>query len=461
MQLPENIKTIIERLESAGYEAYAVGGCVRDNLAGLTPPDYDITTNALPVEIKKAFHGYKTIDIGEKHGTIAVIADGDKIEITTFRTDGDYSDSRRPDSVEFTRDLKTDLSRRDFTINAMAYSEKTGLIDPLGGKQDLDDSVLRCVGDPHKRFEEDALRIMRALRFMSERGFMCESNTEKALRDLKDNLLRIAPERISAEFSRLLMGDYADIIITEYYDVLGVIFPELLACAGFNQYNKYHCYDVLEHTAKSIVNAPADLTIRLALFFHDIAKPECFVFDKGAGHFDGHSERSAAVAEKTMRRLCYNKSLIYSVVMLIENHTVKLSHDTISVRGLLNKFGYKMLMDLCALKIADDEAKAEHVKMEMHKHYMVIQEAERIVERGDCFTLGTLAVDGNDLIEIGFRNKQIGTKLRILLDKVITGQLENEKEPLLNSFTKGKKANQDNQDIQDNQDNQENQDKTD
>jgi tRNA nucleotidyltransferase (CCA-adding enzyme) len=436
MNLPVNIKSIIERLESEGYEAYAVGGCVRDSLAQLTPPDYDIATSALPDEIKKVFHGYKTVDIGEKHGTIAVIADGEKIEITTFRTDGEYSDSRHPDSVEFTRDLKTDLSRRDFTINAMAYSDRMGLIDPLGGRKDLADGVLRCVGDPVKRFEEDALRIMRALRFMAERGFMCEDNTEKALRSLKDNLLKIAPERISAEFDRLLTGDYADIIINEYHDVLSVIFPELKACAGFNQYNKYHCYDVLEHTANSIASAPKDLAIRLALFFHDMAKPECFVFENGAGHFDGHSDRGAEIAEKTMRRLRYNKSLIYSVVMLVENHTEKLNHDTISVRGLLNKFGFKMLMALCDLKIADDNAKAEHVKMEMYKHYAVIEQAKEIVERGDCFTLGSLAVNGNDLMELGIRDKEIGTKLRILLDKVISGQVENTREALLKIFKK-------------------------
>jgi tRNA nucleotidyltransferase (CCA-adding enzyme) len=328
------------------------------------------------------------------------------------------------------------LSRRDFTINAIAYSEKTGLIDPLGGQKDLADSVLRCVGDPYKRFEEDALRIMRALRFMSEHGFMCEGGTEKALRDLKSNLLKIAPERISAEFDRLLMGDYADIIINEYHDVLAVIFPELTACAGFNQYNKYHCYDVLEHTAHSVIAAPKNLTVRLALFFHDIAKPECFVFDKGAGHFDGHPEKSAAVAEKTMRRLRYNKSQMYEVVMLIENHRESLSHDIISVRGLLNKFGYNMLLALCELKIADDEAKAEHVKMEMYKHYAVIERAKEIVDRGDCFTLGSLAVDGNDLLELGFRDRDIGTKLRILLDRVIAGQLENTKEALLKSFKK-------------------------
>jgi tRNA nucleotidyltransferase (CCA-adding enzyme) len=431
MNLPENIKTIIERLEAAGYEAYAVGGCVRDSLAGLVPLDYDIATSATPEEIKKAFHGYKTIDIGEKHGTIAVIVNDVKIEITAFRTDGDYSDSRHPDSVEFTRDLKSDLSRRDFTVNAMAYSNKTGLIDVFGGEEDLKNNVLRCVGEPEKRFSEDALRIMRALRFMSERGFVCEEKTEQALRDLKDNLLKIAPERIQAEFDRLLLGEHVERIINEYYDVLGVIFPELPACAGFLQHCRYHNLDVLQHTAKSISFAPKDIMIRLALFFHDISKPECFVMKNNSGHFGGHPERSGEIAEKTLRRLRYNKALIYQVVMLIENHTAKLSADNINVKGLLNKYGFHLLIALCEMQIADDSAKAVFVQLDIDKHRHVIDKAWEIVERGDCFTIGSLALGGDDLLELGYEGREIGLKLRILLDKVITGQAENTKESLL------------------------------
>jgi tRNA nucleotidyltransferase (CCA-adding enzyme) len=431
MNLPENIKTIIERLETAGYEAYAVGGCVRDSLEGKTPPDYDIATSAVPQEIKEAFHGYRIVDIGEKHGTIAVISGNDKIEITSFRTDGDYSDSRHPDSVTFTRDLKTDLSRRDFTVNAMAYSEKTGLVDPYGGEQDLKDGILRCVGEPAQRFKEDALRIMRALRFMSERGFTCEENTEEALREAKENLLKIAPERISAEFDRLLLGEHAEKIIIEYYDVLGVIFPELIACAGFDQRCRYHIYDVLTHTAKSVTAAPKEIIIRLALFFHDISKPECLVMKNGAGHYDGHNLRSAEIAEKTMRRLKYNKSAIYKIVVLIENHCATLNSDTINVRGLLNKFGANLLLELCALKIADDNAKAEFVKMDIFKHRLVIEKAQEIIGKGECFSLGSLAINGKDLIELGYRGKEIGIKLRVLLDKVITGQSENTKESLM------------------------------
>ncbi|MDR2531593.1 MAG: HD domain-containing protein [Oscillospiraceae bacterium] len=444
MFLPENVKTIIEQLETAGYEAYAVGGCVRDSLgewwaAELVPLDYDIATSAVPVEIREVFRDYRIVDIGEKHGTIAVIIDDNKIEITSFRTDGDYSDSRHPDNVVFTRDLKSDLSRRDFTVNAMAYSEATGLVDLFGGRQDLDSNILRCVGDPEKRFSEDALRIMRALRFMSERGFILEENTEQALRELKDNLLKIAPERIAMEFDRLLLGEHAEKVITEYYDVLGVIFPDLISCAGFDQHNKHHIYDVLTHIAKAISAAPKDIVIRLALFFHDIAKPKCFELKDGIGHAPGHPVKSAEIAEKTMRRLRYNKATIYKVVLLVENHREKLRDDVITVKSLLNKYGPKTLIQLCELKIADDNAKAGFVKLELHKHRLVIEKAREVIKSGECYTLGGLAVNGNDLIELGYSGRDIGKRLKSLLDTVITGRAENRREVLLEIAEKGLK----------------------
>ncbi|MDR2558564.1 MAG: CCA tRNA nucleotidyltransferase [Oscillospiraceae bacterium] len=433
MKLPENAKKIIERLEAAGYDAYVVGGCVRDYLSGITPPDYDIASSAVPEEIKVVFDGYKIVDIGEKHGTIAVISDIDKskAEITSFRTDGNYSDSRRPDNVTFTKDLKSDLSRRDFTVNAMAYSEKTGLIDVYGGEQDLKDGILRCVGEPEKRFKEDALRIMRALRFMSERGFACEENTGNAVRKLKNNLLKIAPERIQAEFDRLLLGEHAEKIINEYYDILGVIFPELVICAGFDQRNKFHVYDVLTHIAKTVSVVPRVRVLRLAMFFHDIAKPECFKFADNHGSFKGHAAKSAEIAEKTMRRLRYDTATVNKVKLLVANHNEDLKSDEISVKKLLNKFGFDTLLQLCEVQIADDSAKAEFVKEEIKKHKQVIEKAREIIDRGDCFTIGKLALGGNDLIELGYKGKEIGLKLRVLLDKVITQQAENTKESLL------------------------------
>ena len=442
MELPVHVKTIIESLEAAGYEAYAVGGAVRDSLdlrltRDLEPPDYDIATSALPSEIKEVFQDYRIVDIGEKHGTIAVIIKGgEKIEITTFRSDGEYTDSRHPDSVTFTRDLRTDLSRRDFTVNAMAYSDATGLVDLYGGGQDLLDGILRCVGEPEKRFAEDALRIMRALRFMSERRFFCEPKTEAALRESKELLLKISPERIAAEFDRLLLGDHAEWVIINYCDVLGVVFPELLACAGFEQFNKYHVYDVLTHTAKAVSAAPKDKIIRLALFFHDISKPLCYSEKNGVSNFKGHPTKSAEIAEKTMRRLRYNNAAMYKVVLLVEKHRDKLKADRVSVKTLLNKYGQKTLTQLCELKIADDSAKAEFVKLELNKHRKVIEKAREIVESGECFTLGMMAVNGNDLKELGFSGKEIGKKLNALLDMVITGQAENTKESLLRHIKK-------------------------
>jgi tRNA nucleotidyltransferase (CCA-adding enzyme) len=441
MIFPENVRTIIDMLLAAGHEAYAVGGCVRDALSGHTPPDYDIATDAFPDRIKEIFCDYRTVDIGAKHGTIAVInirnSDPErphkiyKTEITTFRSDGDYSDSRRPDSVTFTRDIESDLSRRDFTVNAMAYSEKKGLIDLFGGEQDLRNKVLRCVGDPEKRFTEDALRIMRALRFMSEHGFTCEPETEKALRALKERLLRIAPERIAVELDRLLLGDYAERIILKYHDIIGVIIPEILQCADFDQQNKYHVYDVLTHIAKTVSAAPKERVIRLAMFFHDIAKPACFSLVDNHGSFKGHARRSAAVAEKTMRRLRYNNAAIYKVVLLVEGHNEDLAPGNVSVKKLLNKYGYDTLIQLCEVRIADDGAKAEFVAARIKNHRAVMENAREIVESGECYSLPQLAINGDDLIEQGIKGAEIGRTLQKMLDRVIANEVINKKEFLL------------------------------
>jgi len=450
MQFPENVKKIINRLETAGFEAYAVGGCVRDSLLGLTPPDYDIATSAFPDEIKEVFKDYKTVDIGAKHGTIAVITDDGKIEVTTFRTDGDYSDSRRPDSVVFTKDLKSDLSRRDFTVNAMAFSEKTGIIDLFGGKKDLRDRVLRAVREPEKRFTEDALRIMRALRFMSELGFSCETETGKYLRKLKDKLLLIAPERISAELDKLLTGDYTESIILEYYDVLGVIIPELIDCAGFDQQSKYHVYDVLSHIAKTVSNSPKERVLRLTMLFHDIAKPCCFSFepsvgagkfgDAPAGHFYGHQKKSAEIAENTMRRLRYDNAATAKVKLLIENHDRELKTDDVSVKRLLNKFGFETLRQLCDVQVADAGAKSELARGEdkVGTLRLVMEKAIEIIEKEQCFSLSQLAVNGNDLIERGFKGAEIGRVLQDLLEKVISGEVPNDKQALLEIVEKAR-----------------------
>jgi tRNA nucleotidyltransferase (CCA-adding enzyme) len=431
MHFPAHVKEIIGRLEAAGFDAYAVGGCVRDSLLGHVPPDYDIAVSAVPDEIKAVFSDCKTVDIGAKHGTIVVITDGGKVEITTFRADGDYSDSRRPDSVTFTRDLKSDLSRRDFTVNAMAYSEKTGLIDLFGGAEDLKNKILRCVGEPRKRFTEDALRIMRALRFMSEHGFSPQAETEKALRDLKENLHKIAPERISAELDKLLLGDFAERVIIDYYDVLGVFIPELLKCAGFDQRNRFHIYDVLTHTAKALAASQKDRVIRLTMLFHDLAKPECFKFVDNHGSFKGHAEKSAEIAVSTLRRLRYDNAAISRVRLLVEHHDDDLDADDISVKRLLNRFGLDALLQLCEVIIADDSAKAKFVEVKIDHYLHVMERAQEIAESGACYALNSLAVKGEDLLALGFKGEEIGKTLQNLLEKVITEQVENKKETLL------------------------------
>jgi tRNA nucleotidyltransferase (CCA-adding enzyme) len=435
MNLPQNVKNIIARLEAAGHEAYVVGGCVRDFLHGLNSLDYDIATSALPAETKAVFNDMRIVDIGEKHGTIAIITDGEKIEITTFRTDGDYTDSRRPDNVTFTRSLKSDLSRRDFTVNAMAYSESAGLIDIFGGEEDLKNNILRCVGEPEKRFSEDALRIMRALRFMSERGFTCEEKTEKALRELKANLHKIAPERIQVEFDRLLLGEYAERILLEYHDVLSVIIPELSDCAGFDQRNNFHIYDVLTHIAKTVSAIPKERVLRLAMFFHDIAKPQCFKFVNNHGSFKGHPEKGAEIAEKTMRHLRYDSAAISKVKLLVENHDNKSKPDDINVKRLLYKFGYETLLQLCEVMIADDSAKAEFVKKDIENSRLIIKKAGEIIESGECYSLAQLAVNGDDLLALGLKGEEIGRALHSLLEKVITGEIKNRKEALLNDIS--------------------------
>ena len=431
MHFPENVKEIINKLETAGFEACAVGGCVRDSLLGLNPPDYDIATSALPAEIKEVFADYKLVDIGEKHGTIAVIVSGEKIEITTFRCDGDYSDSRRPDSVVFTRDLLSDLSRRDFTVNAMAYSEKSGLTDPFGGEQDLKNNILRCVGEPEKRFTEDALRIMRALRFMAERGFSCEEKTRTALFNLKDRLSLIAPERIRVEFDRMLLGDYTESIILEYIDIIGVFVPEILASVNFEQHSGYHIYDVLTHTAKTISAAPKERVLRLTMFFHDIAKPECFTMKAGSGSFKGHAEKGAEIAASVMRRLRYDNATLHKVKLLIKHHDDDARTDDISIKKLLNKFGFETFMQLCEVQFADDSAKAEFVDKRKNDRMFIFKRAREIAESGECYMLSQLAVNGGDLVEAGFKGAEIGEKLQELLMLVIEGKLENDKNILL------------------------------
>lgn len=342
--IPENVEKIIDKLEGSGFEAYIVGGCVRDSILGKEPKDYDITTSALPEQVKTCLDGYSVIDTGIKHGTVTVIADDEYIEITTFRIDGNYSDHRRPDSVSFSENLLDDLSRRDFTINAMAYNRRTGVIDKFGGQKDLFRRIIKCVGEPAVRFNEDALRIMRALRFASELNFTVDTITSAAIHDLRRLLGSVSVERISRELNLLLTGAAPSNVLMEYGDVIATFIPELRPCIGFDQHSRYHVYDIWTHTAVAIEHSKNDKDVRLALLLHDIAKPECCHFDEeGNGHFPGHERRGAEIAANVLHSLHYSNDTIDTVTTLIKYHYITPIDDKIVVKQLLATVGTDML----------------------------------------------------------------------------------------------------------------------
>lgn len=435
--IPENVKAVIQSLENAGFEAYIVGGCVRDSFMGRIPKDYDVCTNAKPDEVKAALGGFKTIDTGIKHGTVTVMSDNEPVEVTTYRIDGKYSDHRKPDSVEFTDQLTEDLSRRDFTINAMAYSDKTGVVDVFNGQKHLFNRKIRCVGEPEKRFDEDALRILRALRFASELEFVLDKDTESAVHRCRKLLRDVSEERITAELNKLLMGENVYDVLTKYHDVFEVFIPEITPCVGFNQQSRYHLYDVWEHTAMSVSQAKKDLTIRLAMLLHDISKPDCFKLDdNGQGHFYEHEQMGAEVAEKILRRLKYPNSVIEDVVTLIRYHYVTPVDDERVIKRLMSKMGSAAFHRLMEVQKADSRAKQPFCMERVPLIDKINFKAYEIEKRGDCISLKDLAVNGNDIMELGYSGKAVGAILDELLQAVISEEISNEKEVLLSQAKK-------------------------
>ncbi len=423
---------VLERLNRAGFEAFLVGGCVRDSLRNVMPHDYDATTSALPEETLGVFSDVPVIETGLKHGTVTVLREGLPVEVTTYRVDGDYADGRHPDEVSFTRSLTEDLARRDFTVNAMAWSPETGVIDPFGGQTDLSARILRCVGAPEQRFTEDALRILRALRFASALGFTLEPETEIALRRLKDRLNMVSPERIREEFVKLLCGDHAASLLSSYPEVFGVFIPELLPAVGFDQHNFHHIYDVYTHLIRAVAAVPPKPSLRLAALLHDIAKPETFALDpEGVGHFYGHAARSAEMADGILRRLRFSNEERKRIVTLIRHHDTPIEPTETAVRRKLNKLGESVFFELLALIRADNLAQAPQFH-DRQAIYDTLEEISReILEEKQCFSLKDLAVKGNDLIPLGYRGKEIGEGLQFLLEGVLDGRYPNEKEALL------------------------------
>lgn len=435
--LPLSVVRALSILEESGYEAYTVGGCVRDSLTGRIPNDWDITTNATPEQMKVCFDEFRVIETGIRHGTLTVIVDGVQLEITTYRNDGEYLDNRHPVQVTFSKHIEDDLSRRDFTVNAMAYHPEKGLVDLFGGKQDLDARVIRCVGDATTRFQEDGLRILRAIRFASVLDFDIAEDTAKAIHDCKKLLSGIAAERIREEFCKLICGPGAVRILREYIDVIAVFLPELDRCAGFEQNTKYHCYDVFEHTLHALALCSSkDLMTCLGILLHDIGKPLCYTEDEQGGHFKGHASAGVEITQNVLSRLRFDNDTVRRMELLVELHDIPLSSEKKRVKRLMQKLSDADILRLLEIKRCDRLAHAkefQELPPELERIPAVIDE---IRAEDACLSLRTLAICGDDLMALGIpKGKQVGQMLQTLLDEVIEERLPNERDALIR-FTK-------------------------
>lgn len=433
LKLPTPVNRALTMLRTAGFEAYVVGGCVRDSLLHKTPADWDVTTSAKPEQILEVFSSERTIPTGLEHGTVTVLLEGEPIEITTYRIDGAYTDHRHPDAVTFTASLQEDLRRRDFTINALAYSPEEGLVDICSGAADLESHRIVCVGDPETRFTEDALRILRALRFSAVLGFPIEKMTAAALRKLAPLLRRVAAERIAVELKKLLCGVECRRVLLEYPDVLGVVLPELLPMVGLHQENPYHYLTVYEHMAETVQAAPPDLTLRLTMLFHDCGKPQCYTRDAaGVDHFRGHAAISAALAEQALERLRFDRKTIDAVKQLVLHHDDDLPATTAGCRRMLNRFGTEQALALVAVHRADILGQHPDKRERLDAVNALEQQLQQLIDSGCCVDLKALAIHGEDLQAIGYiPGRQLGDTLQQLLEEVMDGQLPNERSALL------------------------------
>ncbi len=420
----KGFKFIIEQLNNNNFKAYAVGGAVRDGALGKSCDDIDITTSATPEQIIKVFEKNKKVLSGLKHGTVGVIVGGKLYEVTTFREDGEYLDNRHPQKVNFVSDIKGDLSRRDFTVNAMAYHPIEGYIDLFGGKNDLDNRIIKCVGNPDKRFKEDGLRILRALRFSSQLGFKIEEQTKRAIFDNKDLLKGISAERILVELKKTLTGQNVAQVLLEFKRVFAVIIPELEPTFDFNQMSVYHRYDVYEHIVRSIERALPDEFIRLVLLFHDIGKPLCFSIDeRGRGHFYGHQKHSVEIAGKVLKRLKVDKNTYYNALKLIDLHDKVIKEDKASVKQVLREIGERNFLNLLKVQTADALAHTVKASNSRRAHINKIREFYKEIKRNnECYSLKNLAVNGDDIIKWGYSGEKVGEILNRLLDAVILGE---------------------------------------
>ena len=431
MFLPPNIQNCIDLLEAAGFAAYAVGGCVRDACLGRNPHDYDLCTGALPAQTEAVFRDFRLVLAGEKHGTVTVITEDGPVEITTFRTEGGYRDNRHPDWVKFVPDIQGDLARRDFTVNAMAYSPKRGFADPFGGREDLRNHVLRAVGDPEARFQEDSLRILRGVRFAARFGLTPEEHTMQAMLSQAGLMENLARERVFEELCKLLLVAKAE-DITRFAPILAAVIPELAPMIGFDQHSPHHAYDLITHTAHVVEGVPAELPLRWAALLHDTGKVTTFTLDAtGRGHFYGHAKDSAAIADAVLHRLKAPTALREEVVTLIGRHMTRLQPDRKFLRRLVSKYGFPLVEAQLALQQADMGSKGTAED----NGSAVFAETRRLLAdlkaEDACLSLKNLAVNGNDLMALGFQGKAIGACLNQLLELVVEERLPNEKRALL------------------------------
>lgn len=433
--IPAYVRSLLTALETAGHQAYCVGGCVRDSLLGRVPGDWDVTSSALPEKVMDLFGG-QAVPTGLKHGTVTVCTKEGKVEVTTFRRDGVYTDHRHPEQVTFAATLTEDLSRRDFTVNAMALDLRGKLYDPFDGQADLREKILRCVGDPEQRFSEDALRILRCLRFAAVLDFRMEPGTGAALTDCRGLLREIAPERVHEELTKLLCGPQAAAVLRRYPETVGAVLPEILPMVGFDQRNPHHCYDVWEHTLHALDAIAPEPLLRWVMLFHDMGKPECFALDaQGVGHFMGHGAVSRRIADGAMERLRFDHGDKKRIGELVEWHDHRVETEK-GVRRMLNRFGEQDFRNLLAIQRADNMGQAEAFRYRQKDIDRLEALLNRELEKGSCFSLKQLAVNGSDLLERGLSGPEIGRTLQRLLDQVMDGTLPNDRAALLASLEK-------------------------
>ena len=435
MEIPGGAREILRRLDSRGFQAYAVGGCVRDTLLGKTPGDWDICTSALPQETEACFPELRVVETGLKHGTVTVLLRGQPYEITTFRTDGAYLDHRKPEQVRFVRTLREDLQRRDFTINAMAVGLDGVIQDPFGGREDLRNQLIRCVGEPERRFSEDALRILRGLRFAARLGFSIEENTAQAMERQKELLHCVSGERIYKELTGILVGDYAPQVLERYGSVLTAVLPEIKPAMGFLQHSPFHDRDVWGHTLQALSKSGPDPLIRWALLLHDLGKPDCFTLDdRGVGHFYGHPQRSWELAQEIFDRLHADNATRDTVCMLVRDHDREAPAELRNARRWISRYGPDRVRLLLEVKRCDCLSHVDTPKTRLR--YDNLTEMTRLItellETEHCFTVKDLPVKGNDLLALGVpAGPKMGAYLNALLEDVLDGTCPPEREALM------------------------------